>query len=114
MSPEPNLPVTATETASNAIQVWPYLWAALLSAWGGVVNYIEETSKNKSPFMWRELTFDIVTSSFVGVLTYLFCRAAGIEGPLAAVLIGISGHMGPRAIASFTNLYNRILGTKDV
>lgn len=107
---EPGLSNTATETASNAVQIWPYVWAILLSAWGGVVKYIGETEKNKTMFSWRELTFDVVTSSFAGVLTYLFCQAAGIHGALAAVLIGVSGHMGPRALASLSNLYERIIG----
>lgn len=113
MAPESNLPITASEVANSAPHIWPYVWTVLLSAWGGLVNYIDEVEKMKKPFNWRELTFDLVTSSFAGLLTFLFCQAASIHGPMAAVLIAISGHMGTRAIASFQKLYNRILGNTD-
>lgn len=113
MAPEPNLQTTTTEIANSAPHIWPYVWTILLSAWGGIVNYIDETEKQKKPWNWRELLFDVVTSSFAGVLTYLFCQAANIHGPMAAVLIGVSGHMGTRALASFQNLYRRILGDKQ-
>lgn len=110
---EPTLTTTATETISNAPQVWPYVWTVLLSAWGGTVSYIQSNKKTGKPFNWRELAFDITISSFAGILTHFFCQAASIDGAMQAMMVAISGHMGTRAIASFAGLYERILGKKE-
>lgn len=86
----------------------PYISTILLSTWGGVVHHIQRIRATKISFNWRELLFDIAVSSFAGILTYFFCQSAGIEGPKAALLIAISGHMGTRAISSFQTLHERI------
>jgi hypothetical protein len=88
--------------------VLPYISTVFLSAWGGVVHHIQRMRTSKTRFNWRELLFDITVSSFAGLLTYFLCQAAEIEGPKAAFLIAISGHMGTRAIASFQALHERI------
>lgn len=104
---------TTTETIVTAPQVLPYVWTILLSCWGGAVSHFQNNRKQAKPFNWRELLFDLVTSSFAGLLTYLFCQAAHIEGPMGAMLVAISGHMGTRAIASLQNVYERIIGSKS-
>lgn len=91
-------------------QILPYLSTLVLSCWGGVVNHIQRLRKGNRKFNWRELSFDLLTSSFAGILTHFLCDAAGIEGAKAAMLIAISGHMGTRAIASFQALHERIFG----
>jgi len=88
----------------------PYLWALLLSAWGGAVSYVNRIRKRSKPFNWKELAFDLITSSFAGILAYSFCQYSKIDGYMSVILIATSGHMGTRAIASFENLYNRIVG----
>jgi hypothetical protein len=90
----------------------PYLSTLLLATFGGVVNHITTLRKNSSPFRWRELAFDLLVSGFAGLLTFYFCRGAGIGGEMSAVLIAISGHMGTRAIAGFELIYTRLIGVK--
>lgn len=87
----------------------PYLTTIFLSMWGGVVHYLQKIKKQSAKFKWCELWFDLVISSFAGLLTYFLCQWGHIEGPKAAFLIAISGHMGTRAIASFTMLHERLL-----
>lgn len=98
------------ETLKTAL---PYVWAFLLSAWGGAVSYVNRIRKRSKAFNWRELGFDVITSSFAGILTYSFCEYAKIDGYMAVILIAVSGHMGTRALASFENLYNRIIGVSE-
>jgi len=45
-----------------------------------------------------EIIGELTTSGFAGVMTFWLCEAADINGLITAVLIGISGHMGGRAI----------------
>lgn len=94
-------------------QFMPYLTTFFLSTWGGVVNHITKIRSKKNKFQWRELAFDLVTSSFAGVLTHLLCEYSKIDGAMSAILIAVSGHMGTRAIASFEKLRDRIFGISD-
>ncbi|MFY9326499.1 MAG: phage holin family protein [Georgfuchsia sp.] len=87
----------------------PWLSTIALSAWGGAVQYAQRVRQGEK-FSWPMLTIDIVISSFAGVLTWFMCEAGDIHGPMAAVLIAISGHMGTRAIASLVTIRERIFG----
>ena len=94
-------------------QVMPYLSTIFLSTWGGVVNHITKLRNGKENFQWRELAFDLVTSTFAGLITFYLCRSAGISETMSAILIAISGNMGTRAIAGFETLYKRVIGIED-
>jgi hypothetical protein len=94
-------------------QFAPYFTTIFLSIWGGVVNHIQTIRATKKKFKWSELAFDLVTSTFAGLLTFYLCRSAGINETTSAVLIAVSGHMGTRAIAGFENLYRRVMGIKQ-
>ena len=74
-------------------------WVFLISAWGGIAGYIKKISEGKArDFSIKELLGEIVISSFVGVITYFLCVSAGIDETLTAAIVGMSGHMGSRAI----------------
>ena len=91
----------------------PYLTTFFLSIWGGVVNHITTLRSGRKKFQLKELIFDLVVSTFAGLITFYFCRSAGISETMSAVLIAISGHMGTRAIAGFETLYRRVIGAKE-
>lgn len=93
-------------------QIMPYAITVFLSMWGGIVNHITLLRKTKSEFKLRELLFDLIASTFAGLITFYSCRSAGISETTSAVLIAISGHMGTRAIAGFESLYMRLMGIK--
>lgn len=94
-------------------QFMPYLTTFFLSTWGGVVNHITTLRSGRKKFQLKELIFDLVVSTFAGLITFYFCRSAGIGETMSAVLIAISGHMGTRAIAGFETVYSRIIGAKE-
>ena len=94
-------------------QFMPYLTTFFLSTWGGVVNHITTLRSGRKKFQLKELIFDIVVSTFAGLITFYFCRSAGISETMSAVLIAISGPMGTRAIAGFETVYRRIIGAKE-
>ena len=94
-------------------QFMPYLTTFFLSTWGGVVNHITTLRSGRKKFQLKELIFDIVVSTFAGLITFYFCRSAGISETMSAVLIAISGHMGTRAIAGFETVYRRIIGARE-
>lgn len=79
--------------------VFTYVWVMSLSALGGVVNFSRKMREGQvRAFNVTEFIGELVTSAFAGLLTFWMCKGAGIDDLYAAVLIGISGHMGSRAI----------------
>lgn len=93
----------------NLADIWPWASTFLLSMWGGLVQYAQRV-RNGEKFSWMALALDLVVCSFAGLLTFLLCESAGIRGPIQAVLIAISAHMGTRAISSLEVVRDRILG----
>ena len=76
-----------------------YLWVTGLAALGGFVNFARKVSRGQArAFNFTELIGELVTSGFAGLLTFWLCEWSGVAPLLSAVLIGISGHMGSRAI----------------
>ena len=94
-------------------QFTPYFTTVFLSIWGSVVNHIQTIRNDKEKFQPKELILDLIVSTFAGLLTFFFCKGAGVSETMSAVLIAISGHMGTRAIAGFETLYKRVIGIKD-
>ncbi len=79
-----------------------YLWVVVLSCLGGVVNFSRKVKGGHTrPFNLPEFFGEVLTSGFAGVLTFYLCEWAGVAQLLTAALVGISGHMGSRAIFLF-------------
>lgn len=79
-----------------------YLWVIALASWGGAVSFINKVKTGDArAFNVVELIGEIVTSGFVGVLTFWLCEAANFNPLITAALVGISGHMGSRAMFQF-------------
>lgn len=76
-----------------------YAWVVILSAWGGAVSFMRKRRRGLvKPFSWVELIVEVLTSAFAGVITFWLCEASRIEPLITAALVGVSGHMGSRAI----------------
>lgn len=90
-----------------------YVWVSMLSIWGGIVNWLRKRREGQTrPFNVNELIGEIITSAFAGMLTFWLCEAAGISPLITAALVGISGHMGSRAIYQMESWAETKLGGK--
>lgn len=79
-----------------------YVWVMLLSSWGGLVNYLKRVREGRSQrFNFMELVGEIVTAAFAGIITFWLCEASNFAPLITAALVGVSGHMGSRAIYFF-------------
>lgn len=79
-----------------------YLWVTGLAAWGGLVSFYRKVKTGKvRAFNIVELIGELATSAFAGLITFWLCEAAGFQPLVSAALVGISGHMGGRAIFQF-------------
>ena len=90
-----------------------YLWVILLSILGGTVNFITKV-KNGMARAWNMTEFigEIVTSAFAGIMTFYLCEWSNTPQLLTAALVGISGHMGSRAIFKMENWFEEKIGKK--
>lgn len=89
----------AIEVAPQHIPYATYVWVLVLSIWGGIASYIQKMKSGVSRFNLMEIFGEIVIAGFAGVMTYYVCAFAHTPEVLSAVAVGISGHMGTRAIS---------------
>ncbi len=78
-----------------------YLWVIGLSFWGGLSSYLYHRSIDGKPFSFFSLASDVIISGFVGILTFFICESNGFDSLLTAAFVGISAHMGTRALTLF-------------
>lgn len=81
-----------------------YAWVFLLAMLGGVVNFVRKLQQGHvRAFNFVEFIGEIVTSAFAGVITFWLCENAHMSPLLTAAFVGVSGHMGSRAIFMVEN-----------
>jgi hypothetical protein len=79
-----------------------YLWVFGLSSLGGFISFINKLKKGHArAFNIAEFMGEIATSAFAGVITFWLCENSNISPLITAALVGVSGHMGSRAILLF-------------
>jgi hypothetical protein len=79
--------------------LYTYLWIFGLSMLGGFVSFMRKLKEGHvRAWNFAEFTGELATSAFSGVMTFYLCQWSGFSGVLTAALVGISGHMGSRAI----------------
>lgn len=76
----------------------PVFFASLLAALGGAVHYLNSIDKDGLPFRISTFILEILTSGFVGIVTFMLCDSVGWDWQLTAAMVAISGHMGARAL----------------
>lgn len=79
-----------------------YGWVFMLAILGGIVNFMRKIQKGKTrAFNVVEFVGEIVTSAFAGVITFWMCEHAQFSPLVTAAFVGVSGHMGSRALFMF-------------
>lgn len=87
------------EKDPTTYSILTYAWVGLISFWGGLVSFLRKVKAGEArPTNLVEMIGEMVTSGFVGALTFLAAEASDIAPLWTAVLVGITGHMGARAL----------------
>jgi len=87
------------EKSPETYSVLTYLWVFGLSALGGFVSFMRKVREgNARAWNFVEFFGEIFTSAFAGVLTFFLCEWSGFHQLATAAFVGISGHMGSRAL----------------
>lgn len=77
-----------------------YLWVCLIAGWGGLVRFLNSMRDRKESFRDSLVTLMIglVTSLFVGVLTFYACEIANFDKLTTALCVAGTGHLGAQAM----------------
>jgi len=95
----------------NTYSLITYLWVTGLSMLGGFVSFARKVQEGKArPFNFVELVGELVTSAFTGLVTFFLCQAAGFGELWTITFVGISGHMGTRAIFLLEKIFEQRFG----
>lgn len=87
-----------------------YAWVLFVSLWGGIANYVKRIRYGETVnFSLAEFIGDITISGFVGLMTFFLCESAKINPMLSAAIIGVSAHMGSRALFMLERLFINLL-----
>lgn len=90
------------EKDPTAYPLITYVWVILMAAWGGLVSFVRKRREGVvRAFNVTELIGELFTSAFVGIVTFLLCEWSGVPPLLTAAFVGITGHMGSRALFMF-------------
>lgn len=80
-----------------------YLWVCLIAAWGGLVRFLNSMRERKESFSAAMVTLmtGLITSVFVGVLTFYACEIANFDKLWTAICVAVTGHLGAQAMQVF-------------
>lgn len=82
-----------------------------MSLLGGLVSWITKVQRGViAGWNLMSLVGELCTSAFAGFLCYLLCDSAGLNVKMTICLVGISGHMGTRAITAFESFATKRWG----
>jgi hypothetical protein len=85
-----------------------YAWVLGLSALGGFVSFMNKIKSGKTrAFNIAEFLGEIATSAFAGIITFWLCENAQFSPLITAALVGVTGHMGSRAIMLFEDYLSK-------
>lgn len=90
----------------------PFLYAMILSVWGGFVQYANRVRAGER-WSWSAMTLDLVVCSFAGLLAFFLCQSVGVYDWRAAIVIAVTAHEGTRAVGLFVRFRDRLLGVDD-
>lgn len=79
-----------------------YIFLLSFALLGGFVAFYSKV-RNGTVQAWNvtHLIGELTTSAFAGLLAFWICEGVGLSSLYTASLVGISGHMGARAITLF-------------
>lgn len=84
-----------------------WLWVIAMSLLGGFVSFMRKVrSGHARAWNFTEFIGEIVTAALVGIITYNLCRWLNYPDSLTAALVGISSHMGSRALFKLERLFD--------
>lgn len=83
-----------------------------ISAWGGIVRYLQVTKRRGGASWGSLLLCQIMTSCFVGFIIYLLCVLEGMGELSTLAACGVSGSLGDRFLSTLWSKVEAIRKSK--
>lgn len=94
-------------TPQDLAEVLTWAWVLALSFLGGYVSFMRKLRAGHArAWNFTEFIGEIVTSGLVGLITANLCMWLVYPKPLTYALVGISSHMGSRALFKLERLFD--------
>ena len=117
MNEEARAALQAAQAAKDptAYGLLTYLWVFGLAMLGGAVSFLRKMRSGAArPWNVVEFVGELATAAFTGVITFWMCEWAGFDPLLTAAFVGISGHMGSRALFMFEQMLANKFGVTSL
>lgn len=89
---------------------WTYVLVIGLALWGGLAGYLHRINEGSvRSFSIASLCGELTISGFVGLVTFWGCQSWGLDITKSAIMGGIAGHMGSRAIFLLERYFHAVL-----
>lgn len=85
----------------------------ILAMFGGLVAFIRKLNESTSPLplkvIFMRLIGELIISAFAGLMVYLLCQYLSFNVFLTAMMVGIAGNLGGRAIDTIVVIWRSII-----
>ena len=86
----------------------PWLYAIVLSVWGGLVQYAGKVRAGDEAWSWGNVALDMIVCSFAGLTAFFLCQWQAVTGWQMAIVVSISAHQGTHAIKMLATIKDRL------
>jgi hypothetical protein len=101
----PSTPPSGSESEVATAITW--LWVIGMSLLGGLVSFMRKVRAGHArAWNFTEFIGEIVTAALVGIITFNLCQWLNYPPSLTAALVGISSHMGSRALFKLEGFFD--------
>lgn len=91
--------------------LWQHLFALFIALFAGIVAHVEKIqNKTLKGFHFVIFIYDLIISSFVGLIVLYGCLYFELGMNATGVLIGVLSHQGTRGLALITNAVVKKIG----
>lgn len=88
-------------------EILTWAWVVALSFLGGYVSFMRKLRAGHArAWNFTEFVGEVVTSGLVGIITANLCMWLAYPKPLTYALVGISSHMGSRALFKLEKIFD--------
>lgn len=96
-----------TPTPGEWAEILTWAWVIGLSLLGGFVSFVRKVRAGHiRAWNFTEFIGEVVTAALVGIITFHLCKWLDYPQSLTAALVGISSHMGSRALFKLEHLFD--------
>jgi hypothetical protein len=103
----PSTPPSGQPLSDTDLAVLTWIWVAGLSMLGGVASFLQKMKTGHvRAWNFTEFVGEITASGLTGIITANLCDAMNVPAPMKYALVGISSHMGSRALFKLEALFS--------